>query len=502
MRALDWIAGKLGYKKSAGANIRMGGFDAAELGRLTASLRSESEFINTTLRYQLRILRARSRQAAQNNPYARRFIQMCVDNIAGPNPFRLEAKARVASGKFDVAANRRIEAAHREWSRPGNCEFTGRWSWNACRRLLVRNLAVDGELMFRVLRGPEYGPYGLQVQILDVDRLYEMKNKALPGGGAIHAGVEVDSNGKPVAYHLLKRKPAQWQAYGISQECERIPADEVFHIFIPEFAEQIRGVPWMYAALLNLVHMGAFEEAAVIAARVGASQMGVIQSPDGGASFVGDGKNQQGQPQINAEPGSFPMLPPGYTLQSWDPKYPDAAVGPFIKAMVRGIASGVGVAYHNLANDLEGVNYSSARIGEMDERDSWMVLQNHFVEHLEEPFYSREWLRAAVLASKLPFKIDRLDKYREVIFRPRRWAWVDPAKEIKAHIDAIDNKLASRTRVIAEGGEDIEDVFDELKLENQMLKDRELDAKAPAAPAPTPAPTPPAPDDEATETED
>jgi lambda family phage portal protein len=179
----------------------------------------------------------------------------------------------------------------------------------------------------RKLRGPEYGPYGYKLQVIDVDRLWEQKNEAFDNGGAIHAGVEVDANAKPVAYHIIKRRPSQWQYSGYTLEFERVPADEMIHIFVPEFAEQVRGVPWMYAALLNLVHLGAFEEAAVIAARIGAANMGFIKSPDGGSTLAqqaaagpdGTGTEKfggsSGDPMFNAEPGAFPMLPPGYDVQ-------------------------------------------------------------------------------------------------------------------------------------------------------------------------------------------
>lgn len=487
MGALDWIAAKLGYAKPAaghGARAKYG-YDAAQLSRLTSSLQAESQFINTTLRYQLRVLRARSRQAAQNNPFARRFVQMCVDNIAGPAPFRFEGKVKNARGKPDTDANKRIEEAWRAWGRAGQCEITEQWSWNAVQRLLVRILAVDGELLVRKLRGPEYGRYGYKLQIIDVDRLSEGKNAALPGGGAIHASVEVNASGRKVAFWVLKRKPANWQ-FGYVNEAERVPAEECIHVFIPEFAEQIRGVPWMYAALLNLVHLGAFEEAAVIAARVGAAHLGFIQSPDGGKTLA----QQQGQdagapgaePEIHTEPGSFNFMPPGYSVQGWNPKYPDAAVEPFIRACLRGVAAGLGVAYHNLANDLENVNYSSARIGELDERDAWMSLQSFTSEHLHQPLYE-DWLRVQVLTGVLPFDPSRLEKYREVHWQGRRWAWVDPLKEVRAAIEAIDAKIKSRTRIVAEGGEDLEDVFEEIKTEQEMADAMgiELAAAKPAA---------------------
>jgi lambda family phage portal protein len=480
----DKLAGWFGYSRNP---VRVSGYAAAEIGRLTASLQAETRFINDTLRYQLRVLRARSRQARQNNPFARRFVQMVVDNVCGPTPFRLQAKVKFNSGELDTAANRRIEEGWSSWSRKGVCEISGRWSWNQVQRLLIGILATDGELLVRRYRGEEYGAHGYQLQIIDVDRLDDLMNKSLAGGGAIHMGVEVDDMSKPVAYHILRRKPSQWQAGYTPRESDRVPADEIVHLFVPEFADQVRGVPWMYSALLNLVHIGAFEEAAVIAARVGAAQMGFIQSPDGSPP-PGDGsKDVKGNPQINADPGSFPTLPPGYEMAAWNPKYPDAAIGPFLKACLRGVAVGVNVAYHNLSGDMEGVNYSSARIAELDERDSWMSIQSFVAEHLHQDLYD-DWLRWQVLLAKLPFDFARLDKYRTVYWQGRRWAWVDPQKEVSAAVEAIHEKLKSRTRVIAEGGDDIEDVFEEIEAEEKLAARKKIklpdggEAK-PAAPA-------------------
>lgn len=481
MALRDRLRAIFGRLRSARAR-RTPGYAAAETSRLTASLASEAQFINNTLRYQLRKLRARSRQACQNNEYGKHWAQMVVDNVGGPQPFRLQAKVKTARGKLDDAANKQIETAWRSWGRKGECEITKRWSWNTVQRLLLRIWATDGEILFRKLRGLEYGRHGYKLQIIDVDRLDESKNERLHDGGAIHMGIEYDPVGAPRAYHILKRKPADWQR-GYVREYERILADEIEHIFMPEFAEQGRGVPPMYAALLKLVHIGAFEEAAVIAARVGASQMGFIQSPDGGETLAGDGTDNKGNPQIEADPGQFPFLPPGYQMAAWNPKYPDAAVGPFLKSCLRGVAAGLGVAYHNLANDLEGVNYSSARIGELDERDAWMGLQQFFAEHLHQPLY-QDWLRVQVaVAGTVRLDAARFDRYLDVYWQAKRWAWVDPQKEVSANVEAINNKLKSRTRVIAEQGEDIEDVFDELAEEEALAKEKKLSLAPAAKPA-------------------
>ena len=58
-RATIELAAWAGYAKKP-AHKNTWGFDAAQLSRLTASLQAEAQFINTTLRYQLRILRARA----------------------------------------------------------------------------------------------------------------------------------------------------------------------------------------------------------------------------------------------------------------------------------------------------------------------------------------------------------------------------------------------------------------------------------------------------------
>lgn len=493
MGVIDRIAGWAGYVKPR--RPRRTAFPAADVSRLTASLTTEVETINLALRNELRVIRARSRQAAKGNPHVKRFVQMVVDNVCGPKPFVLQAKIKYASGKLDGAANKRIELAWQDWGRVGSCEVTGRYSWGAVQRLFTRTLAVDGELLLREIRpGNKSRPYRLQ--LLDPERLDTMLNKKLPNGGVISMGVELDSVGVPVAYHLLKVRPRDqlWSSY-YPREHERVPAEEIIHQFDPLEPEQTRGVPWVYAALIRLVHLNAWDEAAVIAARVGASQMGFITTPDGEPPET-DSKTADGEPQITAEPGAFPVLKEGQRVEGWNPKYPDAAVESFGKYCLRAIASGMGVAYHNLAGDMEGVNYSSARIAELEERDAWMAIQQWMTEHVHDRIYGN-WLADYALHGLLPFPIERLSKYRAIEWQARRWAWVDPLKEVDAKIKALDAGLTSRTRVVAETGVDFEDIMQEVSEEQQIMAAAGFKPSKPAAPATGAAPDKPAADDDA-----
>lgn len=470
---------------------RSSGFFGAEYSRITSSLVSETRHINDIIRWQGHTLLARSRQLAHNNPYGAKFFRMVVNNMCGPKPFQLQGRVKtVKKGAPDDFANQAIESGWAGWSRPGNCDFIGRLSLNDIYRLACRVIARDGECLIRIHEGSHAGPYGIQLQMIDVDRLDFNLNRQISGGNVIHAGVEVDNAGRTVAYHIAKRRPAQWQCGTVAMEYERIPAEQMIHLFVPLDPEQVRGVPWVYAALIVLHNLGAFEEAAVIAARVGAAKMGFFERDPNFPEETGGERDSQGARIMDAEPGTFEELPLGLKFTGWEPQYPDAQVGPFIKSCLRGVASALGVSYHSLGNDLEAVNFSSMRGGILEEREEWMQMQDWFIEHFCQPLYER-WLAMATLSGKLRLN-GSLDKYSAVHFQPRRWQWVDPLKDVQANIEAIQYGLKSRTGVVAEGGEDIEDVYDQLAAETALAEAKGVRIE-PLQPLPAASPDKPEP---------
>jgi lambda family phage portal protein len=155
-------------------------------------------------------------------------------------------------------------------------------------------------------------------------------------------------------------------------------------------------------------------------------------------------------------------------FQPFNPDYPSAMFADFVKANLRGIASGLGVAYHALANDLEGVSFSSIRSGTLEERDSWMMIQEWFSSSFLERVFA-EWLPSAlafgqvtmVNGSALPMA--KIDKFRPHSWQGRRWEWVDPLKDIEADIAAINAGLKSPQSVAAKLGLDYEDLLVEIQ---------------------------------------
>lgn len=473
MKLTSWLKSAFGLSSKSSGKKRS--FEAAKINRLTRSWHQSAQSINTELRSDLDALRRRSRELAKNEPMAVKFLSLVVSNVVGSNGFRLQS--RIMEGENpDKRANDAVEAAYARWCEAGVCEVSGRMTMADLERAIIRSVARDGEALVRELPGFKNG-FGYALQLLDIERLDTSFNRERsPGITAVIMGVEIDEYGKPLAYHLAS---AQHGRDPTGKKLQRIPADQIIHLFMTDDPEQVRGIPWMHASMMRMHHLKGYEEAAIVAARVGASKMGFFVEGEKATSdlttAVADGEDPlTGIPFTEASPGEFGSLPNGWDFKSFDPDYPHDQYAEFVKAAKRDIGSGFEVSYHALANDLEGVNYSSIRQGTLEERDSWMLDQNWFKGVFHERVY-RHWLDNALLAGAIllpngsPLPASKYAKFLPHEFIGRRWSWVDPLKDIQTAVISIDNCLDSPYNIAAQQGRDIEDVIEDIARFNDLL---------------------------------
>lgn len=476
--------------------MRDAGFAGAAVNRLTMSMAQWSGAVNADLDNALVILRSRARSLCANNEWGRRFLSLVAINLIGATGPTLQVRAKTSSGALDKPANDAVEIHWARWAR--TADVAGRMSLSRMLHVVVKGVARDGEALVRVVRNKKL-PYGMALQLLEADRLDESLNARLTNGNTIRQGVELDSMLRPVAYHVFTTHPGENWNSG-PRRTERIDASDLYHVYLPERAEQVRGYSWLHAVLMRSSMLHGFEEAAVVAARVGAAKMGVFKrsadASDVGLNQIADAKDATtGALHMNAEPGEFVELPVGYELQSWDPEYPHANFESFLKACLRGLATGLDVATHNLSGDMTDVNYSSARIAELAEREVWTQLQNWLIESLLMPVFG-DWLASSLMRGDITFEqsgkslpTDRFAKFFNVSrFQGRRWAWVDPLKEAQAAGELVSLGLVSRTELAAAQGREFDDVIDELTVETAAMKAAGLStapkASKPAAEAP------------------
>jgi lambda family phage portal protein len=459
-------------RRTAPARIRHRAFAGAQQDRLTASFTGSSLSPDEALRRDLRKLRQRSRQLCMDNDYAKKFLHMVGSNVVGARGIKLQAAVLNEHGEQDNHDNQILEDYWHDFCLPENCTVTGRLSFRDVLRVFITTVARDGEILVRFIDRPN-SRYGVQLQLIEVDHLDENYNKILSNGNRIVMGVEVDALDAPVAYHLFTRHPGENAYLWGGKHYQRIPANEIIHAFVMDRPGQNRGVPWLHTAIRRLNMLGGYEEAELVAARIGASKMGFYTSADGATHATVDDMAATGDEYDDrelieeAEPGVFHELPEGVGFTAFDPQHPTAAFADFTKAVLRGAASGLNVAYNTLANDLEGVNFSSIRSGVLEEREQWRQLQQWVIEQFCARVY-RRWINLAIAHKKVRLPQNKLEKYHRVTWQPRGWDWVDPLKDAKANADSIAMGVTTRAEVAAAKGRDLRDIFEQLQREQNM----------------------------------
>ena len=164
---------------------------------------------------------------------------------------------------------------------------------------------------------------------------------------------------------------------------------------------------------------------------------------------------------------SVNQLEPGMDFKNWENEYPSEQYDAFTKAVLRTVAVGLNVSYHSLTGDLSQANYSSARVGMLDEREGYKQLQNWVIDTILTRGYGN-WLDMALITNKLNLPYSIRDRLQRVRFIGRTWDWVDPKSEAEAAIAEINAGMSSLTEKLAEKGKDIEDVMKTLAEEKEL----------------------------------
>lgn len=456
------------YRAHAAPSARK--FAASAEDRLMQSLTGTTQTINEEIRGGLVKMRARSRQLCNDNDYAKRFLGMVAANVVGPKGITLQAQPRRPDGTIDRLDADLIEQTFATWSRPANCTMAGHMSWQDLQRLAVQTVARDGECFVQLVRTRE-NPFGLALHVFEADHVDVSLNRApTNGNNEIRLGIEINRFGRPVAYFVRRTHPGDGSVHLAGAEYDRVPADQMIHMFRVERPGQLRGVPWMHTAIRRLNQLGGYEEAELVAARTAASKMGFYTSPEGDPALIATSGNADEGFFDEAEPGVFGVLPQGYDFKAFDPQHPVSAFADFVRATLRGAASGLGVSYHGLSNDLENVNFSSIRSGVLEEREQWKVLQAWFAEQLCERVY-QAWLVSALATGRLDLPAANIEKFRNVKWQPRGWAWVDPLKDAQANAEAVRLGVLTRAEIAAAQGRDLDDILEQLAAEEARMRE-------------------------------
>tara|TARA_R100000664_G_scaffold630_4_gene1856 strand:+ start:3847 stop:5343 length:1497 start_codon:yes stop_codon:yes gene_type:complete len=424
----------------------------------------DAELIN------LGTMRDRTRDLARNNPIVQRYFQVIKQGVIGNQQgFKLMVHSRDSDGTLDDFANDLIEY---RWYNDfcTNPEVSGKYTMLDIYNMVLEGLIRDGEVFVQLIRQRD----GLKLKFLEPDYLDARLSKDLSGNRQIKMGVEVDSlTDKPLGYWLTDNPYALSVPDTQLTKSTRLPADDVLHIFQPQRFGQTRGYPYKLASTMTAIKwLQDFRLSELVASKAAASKMAFIRTPTGEDNVAESYLDEDGyMPAMNFEPATIDVLPHGTDIEFANWNHPNTSVESFDKAMIRTIASGLGVSYASLSNDLTQTSYSSARVGLLDERDGFKQLQTFIINHFAKPVY-HAWLEQEMTTGNINLPIDKYEKFANPCeFSSRGYHSVDPLKEMQSNQLGLSNGLLTIQDVLNQSGKELSQHFSELDAQ-QALADK------------------------------
>jgi len=471
----------IGKEKIVTRNRVVLGYDAARNNRWTADFLTEIGTINREIKGDMVAVRKRARALWKNSSVIRAYRKRLISDVVGRDGFKLQMRCHLDNGDVDKDANDKIEAAWDDWSSKNNCTMSKTLNLVQVCYLLIEHYKRDGEFIARFIEEPGVNKYGFSLELIEPDLLDETYNVELSNGNSIAMGIEFNSWRQPVAYHFKKSTVADEMrgVYGYYQNGERvrIPAEQILHLFDQEHSNQFRGISHLAPVMIDIIQLKGYDEAAIIAARVGASSTMVITKQKD-TETQGDDEDSEGNAIQNLSFGEVVYTQPGETPFNWTPNYPHDQYPEFVKTHLKRIAVALGMNYASLLGDLAEGNYGSLRGGSLIERDQWFVDQSFIINSFLRIIYLR-WIKAVLFNSlyqgeptiDLPYDPE---KYNYPEFFGRTYPWIDPYKDVQATVLALNNNLTSLTRECKRMGVEFDDIIDERKSEQQKIKDAGL----------------------------
>ena len=462
-RAVEWFSPAAGVERLKARVVTASNAGSYNGGRkdrrATRNWRPKQQSGNETISPDLPDLRSRSRDLIRNVPLATGAIDTVVTSVVGDG---LVLKSQVDADILGLTPER-AEAwqkqAEREFaiwaSRP---DFTSRLNFDEMQALAIRSVLETGDLfVVRRRRFDRGDTYGLKLQFVEGDRVSNPDGKA--NTTTLVDGVELDADGRPVAYHISSRHPddmlgkREWRRFENFSNTTGDPL--ILHLYKQIRVDTARGVPYLAPVIETIKQLGQYSEAEITAAVVSAMFTVFITTPapedENGNSIIGSSGAGTGadaaKNEVQLGNGAIQPLLPGEEAVFADPKRPNVAFDPFVMAMSRHIGVALELPVELLLKSFQA-SYSASRAAlEMAwqmfrTRRSWLAWK------FCQPVY--EWvITEAVASGRLAAPGFFSDPVVRAAWLGSDWIGpsriqLDPQKEAAA--DLIDLGMGTKTR--------------------------------------------------------
>lgn len=480
---IDRLLGSVGLAR---ADAGEGGFRGGRYGRRSSTFEAERRHINSAIASGGATLRARSRFHTREGGLLIAAKDTWVAYAAGtgimPTWPSLKPTVRKALHQW-----------FNDWAK--RADFDGRTTYYGLQAVVEAEVFEAGEVFVRLMRSADRP---LQLQLICSEQLpYDCSAANLPAGHEVRLGIEFDARNRRVAYHFYRQHPGDGTKQVTGLSMERVPAEDILHVYKLEQPGQLRGLPQTRGALVPANKLDDYDNSALDRANVG-SAFAVFIKKDHTDTLSGQTEEAAGSSaEQSIAPGSIIEGAPGESVETISPPDPGNNYDAFTFRQSTRVTSAAGVPYAETTGDLRRANFSSTRAGRQPFRRRIEQRQ----QHTTIPQFCDPVLLAALADAllrgdiALPRGASRLlSTYANIDHIPQFWEYVDPRGDAESDVLLVDNLMKARSKVAAERGEDpIE--LDDLIAQDQRRETKLKLKRGAKAQAQTVAAEPPSADD-------
>lgn len=450
-----------------------------------------------------KLLRERSRDLAMNAPLATAAIGSTRTNCIGagliPKP-KIDYEFLGLSKESAAELEKLIKKEFGLWANSTLCDNNDQNNFYALQQIVFSDWLKNGEelVLIKYDNPLPYMPYQLRLKLVEADRLcnpgsldseYDGFDKKAKNGNQIVNGVEIDSSGKVVAYHICTKFPGE---YDISKfEWNRVEKrgaktgnPNILHIFNGERADQYRGVPFLAPVIQSIKQLSRYTEAEIMAAVVNSifsifvkTETGEELDGFGGADDDGeiDGESAETEDdEIVVGSGNVVYLKEGESIDAVESKHPSGNFDSFASAMASHIGAALEIAPEVLLKKF--TNNFSASKGALNEtwrafkmRRAWFI--DDFCQEVYELWFSEAVSKGRIKAPGYFNNLLIRKAYTKCTWNGPAQGHLNPVQEVSAAVTKIQNGLSTHEDECASmNGSDYSDNIRTLENENELLR--------------------------------
>ncbi|WP_146592213.1 phage portal protein [Puniceibacterium confluentis] len=448
---------------------------------------------------------ARARDLVRNNGWAAGGVSKEVDSVIGSNFRPLLKPDWRALGLTAGWAREFKEVVEARWRLYADDprrfgDTTRSQTLPQMFGLAYRTYIIEGEALGLVNWRP-HRPTRTTLRLVDPDLLSN------PDDGAdearLRGGIEISRDGASRAFHFRQgHRDTSWPDITASFTWKRIAREgrngrpQVIHFFDKVRDGQTRGISRMAPIVEKLKMEDHYSKVELQAAVINAVLAAFIKSPmgpdviddlfadNGGegflkyqgarSAFYGDGNG------IRVGGARVQTLYPNDEIGMVSTARPAAQFADFESAVLRQIASGMGISYEQLASDWSKTNYSSARAAMIEIWRGWTARRTAFAQGFCQPFFMA-WLEEMVMDGHIALPSGAPDFYTFLpAYSRAKWigpgkGFVDPVKEAQAAAMRVALGLSTLEEEAAElTGTDYADNMEQIKSEIDAMPEGTL----------------------------